>query len=98
MREKVQAGVRAGVFKSDNAELVSQIIWSSVHGLTSLLISRPEFPWEPKKALIETLADTMLTGLFHKSPKDTKPHASHAHHTFFPPIISSLASHSARSF
>jgi AcrR family transcriptional regulator len=70
MREKVQAGVRAGLFQSDNAELVSQIIWSSVHGLTSLLIARPEFPWEPRKALIEALSDTMLTGLFRASPKN----------------------------
>jgi AcrR family transcriptional regulator len=75
MREKVQAGVRAGLFQSDNAELVSQVIWSSVHGLTSLLIARPEFPWEPRKALIETLSDTMLTGLFHASPKIDGPHA-----------------------
>jgi AcrR family transcriptional regulator len=68
MREKVKAGVRAGVFQSDDAEVITQIIWASMHGLTSLLIARPEFPWEPRNVLIETLSDALLTGLFRTEP------------------------------
>jgi hypothetical protein len=29
------------------------MIWAHVHGLTSLLIARPEFPWVDREALIE---------------------------------------------
>jgi AcrR family transcriptional regulator len=38
---------------SGHAELTAQMIWAHVHGLTSLLIARPEFPWVDREALIE---------------------------------------------
>ncbi len=38
---------------SPQAELTAQMIWAHVHGLTSLLIARPEFPWADRDALIE---------------------------------------------
>lgn len=38
---------------SDPAELTAQMIWAHVHGLTSLLIARPEFPWVDLDTLIE---------------------------------------------
>jgi AcrR family transcriptional regulator len=38
---------------SPSAEMTAQMIWAHVHGLTSLLIARPEFPWVDRDALIE---------------------------------------------
>jgi AcrR family transcriptional regulator len=38
---------------SEAAEMTAQMIWAHVHGLTSLLIARPEFPWVDREALIE---------------------------------------------
>lgn len=38
---------------SPQAKLTAQMIWAHVHGLTSLLIARPEFPWVDREALIE---------------------------------------------
>ena len=35
------------------AEMTAQMIWAHVHGLTSLLIARPDFPWADRDALIE---------------------------------------------
>src|SRR4051794_312603 len=35
----------AGVIASGDAFLVSTNLWTAVHGVTSLLIARPDFPW-----------------------------------------------------
>ena len=40
------------------------ILWTSVHGLTSLLISKPNFPWPPVEELVEHTIDIVGTGLF----------------------------------
>lgn len=64
LRKMVSQGVKAGVFLSNDVELVSQTIWAATHGLTSLLIVRPNFPWASTEALMDSLADTLLHGLF----------------------------------
>jgi hypothetical protein len=64
LRKMVSQGVKAGVFLSSDVELVSQTIWAATHGLTSLLIVRPNFPWASTEALVNSLADTLLHGLF----------------------------------
>lgn len=38
--------------RASEVELQAQSIWASVHGLTSLLIARPMFPWADREALI----------------------------------------------
>lgn len=37
---------------TEDIEIQAQSIWASVHGLTSLLIARPMFPWADREALI----------------------------------------------
>jgi AcrR family transcriptional regulator len=46
-----------------DVEATAQILWASIHGLTSLLIARPKFPWVERDRLIDTLIDTTLAGL-----------------------------------
>ena len=36
----------------DDVDVASQLIWASVHGLVSLLIVRPDFPWAERERLI----------------------------------------------
>ena len=50
-------------FREIDVESTSQAIWSSVHGITSLLIQRPDFPWVPKKTLITQVISTAIDGL-----------------------------------
>ena len=38
-------------------------LWVTVHGITSLLIAKPEFPWPDTHELIEHIIDTQLRGL-----------------------------------
>jgi hypothetical protein len=44
---------------------LTQSIWAGLHGLVSLLIARPDFPWVERETLIarhlEMLADGLLS-------------------------------------
>ena len=44
-------------------ETASQALWAAVHGLTSLLIAKPSFPWVEKQRLIEVVIATAVDGL-----------------------------------
>ena len=44
-------------------DTASQAIWTAVHGVTSLLIFRPNFPWANKKKLIAQVVDSAVDGL-----------------------------------
>jgi AcrR family transcriptional regulator len=50
-------------FRTLDVETTSQALWASVHGITSLLIQRPSFPWVPKKELIAQVIRTAIDGL-----------------------------------
>ena len=39
---------------SDDPMAATQALWAGLHGLVSLLIARPEFPWIDREALIAT--------------------------------------------
>jgi AcrR family transcriptional regulator len=45
---------------------VFQVLWAHCHGLVSLLIGHPDFPWTEREKLIETGLDLSLAGLFVK--------------------------------
>jgi AcrR family transcriptional regulator len=61
-RKDIIEGIRTGVFAPRDAEAVSQAIWAAIHGMTSLLIVRCNFPWVEQNLLIDTLIDTLLEG------------------------------------
>jgi AcrR family transcriptional regulator len=52
LRFMVKRCVKERCFRAVDVETTAQALWASVHGITSLLIQRPAFPWVPKKALI----------------------------------------------
>jgi hypothetical protein len=39
------------------------MLWSAMHGITSLLISHPCFPWADREEVISHLLDTLTKGL-----------------------------------
>lgn len=55
-----------GRVRDEDPEVISQSLWAGVHGLVSLLIARPMFPWADREALIRT----HLTMLAHGVLKD----------------------------
>jgi len=63
LRSGVEACIKAKKFRETNIEAVTQLIWAGGHGVTSLLISMPDFPWVKKNELIDLMIDTLLEGL-----------------------------------
>jgi AcrR family transcriptional regulator len=59
----VSAYAQQGFIGEGDVELASQVLWSCIHGLTSLLIARPNFPWVEKEKLIDELIETAIAGV-----------------------------------
>jgi AcrR family transcriptional regulator len=59
----VQSCLDSGQFAPGNPLMIAIDLWVTVHGITSLLIVKPEFPWPDKNELIEHIIDTQLWGL-----------------------------------
>ncbi|HEV2309612.1 MAG TPA: TetR/AcrR family transcriptional regulator, partial [Acidimicrobiia bacterium] len=51
--DAVQRGIDAGVFRAVDPVEAAIGLWSGVHGVTSLLISLPSFPWPDVARMIE---------------------------------------------
>jgi AcrR family transcriptional regulator len=52
-----------GAEVAPEVELAAQTIWTAVHGLVSLLIARPEFPWLERERLIDSVIEGALRPL-----------------------------------
>ena len=55
--------IKAGEMPAMNVELASQTTWAGIHGITSLLIIHKVFPWAGRERVIQSMVDTLVTGL-----------------------------------
>jgi AcrR family transcriptional regulator len=44
-------------------DTASQVVWSALHGLVSLLIAKPDFPWQAKRRLINGVLSCAMNWL-----------------------------------
>jgi AcrR family transcriptional regulator len=63
LRYMVRRCVEERRFRAVDVETTAQALWASVHGITSLLIQRPAFPWVPKKKLIAQVISAAIDSL-----------------------------------
>jgi AcrR family transcriptional regulator len=63
LHDAVQAAVDAGHLRTDNVQATSQALWAAAHGVVSLLIRHPDFPFVSRRILATHAVDTMLAGL-----------------------------------
>ena len=62
--EAVQLCIDAGAFASEpGAYQVALTLWAAVHGLTSLLITFPNFEWGERDNLMDFVIDVQIEGL-----------------------------------
>ena len=66
LKSRVRACIDAGRFQAEDLDLLAQSLWAAVHGVTSLLIERPSFPWVARGRLIARVIDSAVEGLFVK--------------------------------
>jgi len=51
------------LIEMDDLETTAQAVWATVHGLTSLMIAKPNYPWADRDRLIDTLLGNLMRGL-----------------------------------
>lgn len=59
----VTACMQAGHLKGDDPKLTAELIWAAGHGLVSLLITHPGFPWSDREALLRGMVEQQLLGM-----------------------------------
>ena len=68
--QAVQDCIDAGAFRDEGAMMMAVGCWVTVHGITSLLLTLPGFPWPDLDSLIEYLMTTPVEGL---RPRPARP-------------------------
>jgi AcrR family transcriptional regulator len=62
--EAVQRGMDAGRFRKGSPKRLALGLWTVTHGITSLLIALPGFPWQPDRdAMIDQLINQAIEGV-----------------------------------
>lgn len=62
LQDRINDLARDGRLRLD-PRLAAQAIWAAGHGLVSLLITIPQFPWVERETLIEQAVDIQLQGI-----------------------------------
>lgn len=63
LTELIEIGVKKGLFKTDDAELTAQIIWTSTYGLLSRLILEKNITKEQKEKLVNHNFEVLINGI-----------------------------------
>ena len=61
--DAVQRCIDAGAFRRVDPMVAATGVWTAVHGVTSLLISMPGFPWPDIEALVDHVCEIQTRGL-----------------------------------
>jgi AcrR family transcriptional regulator len=60
---RVRKCEEAGLLRPIDPEFAAQSLWVAVHGVTSLLIVKPNFPWVDQNLLIEQVIQSAVQGI-----------------------------------
>jgi AcrR family transcriptional regulator len=63
MRALVQRCIDEKRFRPMNVDTAGQSLWAAAHGITSLLILRPSFPWADRDRLVGQVIDAAVDAL-----------------------------------
>jgi AcrR family transcriptional regulator len=71
LEHKVRRCIEAKRFRTTDVDTAAQSLWAAVHGVTSLLIVKPQFPWVAREKLIGQVIESAVLGLSKESTKST---------------------------
>ena len=77
LRDAVRRCVDQKRFRRPDVETTSQVLWTAIHGVTSLLIVLPKFPWVDQEELIDSVIDNAIAGLRRPSEKNGRDGERH---------------------
>lgn len=60
---KVRLCAEDGRLRTDDVDCAAQALWAAAHGVTSLLVQRPRFPWVERNRLIDLVLDSAVDSL-----------------------------------
>ena len=60
---KVRLCIAKKRFRTTDVELTAQALWAAAHGITSLMIQRPAFPWAGRDNVIRRVIDSAVDAL-----------------------------------
>jgi AcrR family transcriptional regulator len=63
LRDCIAGGIKAKKLKKMDADVAARAVWAAMHGITSLLIVHPSFPWGDRELVIDTVLDSIMAGL-----------------------------------
>ena len=63
LAELVEWAMKEGALRQDDPWLVATGLWAAVHGITSLVVSTPDFPGQGLDVVVDHLMDVYLRGL-----------------------------------
>jgi hypothetical protein len=61
--DTVRACVEQQLIRRVDTELAAQGVWAGIHGVTSLMITMPKFPWGNKTTVIDHIVKSLIDGL-----------------------------------
>lgn len=70
LRDATRSCIDQGYFGAPDVEATSQVLWATIHGITSLLIALPAFPWVDRERLIDQVIATAIDGLRTQLPSE----------------------------
>jgi len=63
LRDAIAAGVKAKKLRKVDPDIAARAAWAAIHGITSLLIVYPAFPWTDRDEVIKNVLDALIDGL-----------------------------------
>lgn len=68
LRQTVTDCIDQRQFRQVDPEVATQGVWTSIHGVTSLMITIPNFPWGDTDRLIDHVLNSVIEGLRPPAP------------------------------
>ena len=63
LRTAVERCGLEGRIRRIDVETASQMVWTALHGVASLLVAFPDFPWVDRDQLVDESIENLLSGL-----------------------------------
>ncbi len=63
LRGIVRKCIQEGLFRLDDVEEASQVLWAGIHGITTLLTTKPGFPFIEQTRLVDRVVEVLVEGV-----------------------------------